>query len=114
MALEDAILDELKAQTKWLRLLGIQSLRQVLAQALKNEKQRAVYELSDGVRTSREVAQKAGVGAGTVATLWAEWISTGVCSESPKQAGRAAHLASLASLGIEVPNAKSLAGEVQA
>jgi hypothetical protein len=93
------ILMELREQTKWLRLAGFQVLRSELNRLLRTDKQRAVYELSDGHRTVREVARLAGVGVGSVSRLWSLWIAAGVCSESPSAPGRAQHLAPLSQLG---------------
>jgi hypothetical protein len=99
----DPILAELREQTRWLRLSGLQMLRLELDRLLRTDKQRAVYELSDGRRTVREVARIAGVGSGSVSRLWTTWIAAGVCSESPAAAGRAQHLVSLSQLGVDVP-----------
>lgn len=102
-AADDLVLGELRAQTRWLRLLGLQALRPLLEQVLSTEKQRLVYELSDGQRTTREVGRLATVSAGTVSRLWSEWLAVGICSEVHGASGRAQHLASLSSLGIIVP-----------
>ncbi len=96
------VVAELRAQTRWLRLLGLQALRPLLTQVLATGKQKIVYELSDGKRTSRQIAQEAGVGAGSVSRLWAGWIAVGICTESREHPGRAEHLASLTSIGIDV------------
>lgn len=58
---DDLILSELREQTKWLRLMGFQGLRPLLQQWLRTDKHRAVFEHSDGQRSSREVAKLAGV-----------------------------------------------------
>src|SRR5437016_2508704 len=96
------IIKELRAQTKWLRLIGMQQLRAVVAACVTTEKQRAVFELSDGKRTAREVAKLAGVGVGSVSRMWSRWITLGVCSESELAAGRAEHLISLSQLDLGV------------
>lgn len=98
----DALLEELQAQTPWLRLLGLQALKPVLGDTLRTEKQRRAYELSDGVRTTREVASAAGVGAGSVSRWWTTWARLGLMTESPTHAGRWMHLASLTDLGLDV------------
>jgi hypothetical protein len=103
LAQDNDILQELRQQTRWLRLLGYQALKPMLRDALKNDKQRLVYEYSDGNRTSREIAGMAGVGAGTVSKLWTTWQAEGICIESPLRPGRAQHLAPLSRLGIELP-----------
>jgi hypothetical protein len=99
----DPVLAELREQTKWLRLLGLQALRPLLGQVLRTEKQRAVFEFSDGERSAREVARLAGVGVGSVSRMWSQWIADGLCAESPTAPGRAQHLASLSQLGLEAP-----------
>ncbi len=103
MATNDEMMAELRAQTSWLRLLGLQSLRPTLQELLKSDKQKLVYEHSDGSKTTRQVAEAAGTGAGTVSRWWTEWLATGVCVEAAGHPGRAKHLASLSDLGLLMP-----------
>ncbi len=114
MSENEDILQELREQTKWLRLLGFQALKPALLAVLQSDKQRAVYEHSDGKRTVRDVAALAGVGAATVSRLWNEWLSAGLCTESPQRPGRAQHLAPLSRLGIEVTTSPTTNGAVKA
>jgi hypothetical protein len=100
---DDVVIDLLREQARWLRLLGLQALRPLLERVLVTDKQKAIYELSDGRRTTREIARDAGVGAGSVSRLWSEWLASGMCAPSPVASGRAQHLSSLSALGIEVP-----------
>ena len=109
----DEILQELREQTKWLRLLGFQALKPALLAVLQSDKQRGVYEHSDGKRTVREVAALAGVGPATVSRLWNEWLAAGLCTESPQRPGRAQHLAPLSRLGIELTASPALNGAVK-
>src|SRR5450759_4125504 len=106
---EDAILTELRAQTSWLRLLGLQTLRPLLLQLLTGDKQRLAYEMSDGHRSGRQVGEAAGVSQQTMSRWWGEWLAAGICSEVPSAPGRAQRLVSLASLGIALPKS-SLTG----
>lgn len=103
MSTEEAIFLQLREQTKWLRLLGLQALRALLAEILLTDKQKLVYELSDGSRTVREIGKLAGVGAGTVSVLWREWMAVGICTESSQRAGRAQHVTPMSRLGMVVP-----------
>ena len=103
MAGEDPILEELRTQTGWLRLLALQTLRPALESALPTDRQKLAYELSDGSRGTRQVAEAVGAGPGTISRWWTEWIALGICSEVPGSAGRARHLASLSALGVPVP-----------
>jgi hypothetical protein len=105
MTADSEILAELREQTKWLRLLGFRSLRPLISEVLTSERDRLVYELSDGVRTARELGKVAGVSHPTVLRLWQDWRALGLCVESTKQPGRAEHLVALSRLGISVPMA---------
>ena len=100
MTTDDAILAELRLQTPWLRFPGLQALRPVLASTLKSEKHKLAYEPSNGLMTTRQVSEGAGIGAATVSGRWSEWLALGVCIEEPKVAGRAKHLAPFVALGI--------------
>ena len=99
----DPVLAELREQTKWLRLLGLQALRPILKDALQTDKQRLIYEYSNGDRTTREVGKLAGVSISVVSRLWTQWIAAGICVESPKMAGRAQHLITLSQVGMDIP-----------
>lgn len=97
------VLAELRRQTQWLRLLGLQQLRPLLDRTLESDSHRLVYELSDGERTVREIATAAKVGAATMSRLWNRWASIGIVVENERHAGRMAHLISLTDLGMPVP-----------
>lgn len=103
MPIDGDILEGLREQTKWLRLLGLQALRPVLEQTLRTDKHRLVYEYSNGLRSVRDIAALTGTSTKSVTTWWSEWLSLGICTESRSQAGRAVHLAPLSRLGIDVP-----------
>jgi len=111
MSSEEAVLRQLREQTRWLRLIGLQALKPLIPAVLKTDKQRLVYELTDGQRTVRDVAGAAGVGTGTVSRLWADWITLGLCVQSGKVTGRAEHLTSLAALGYDIPVTEGRRGE---
>jgi hypothetical protein len=99
---DDAILEELREQSKWLRLLGLQALRPLLVDVLSVDKHKIAYEVSDGTRSVREVGKLSGMSPTTVSTLWREWMAVGICSESRARAGRAQHVMPLTRLGITV------------
>ncbi len=110
MALDDAILTELREQTKWLRLLGLSSLRPLVASALQTERDRLVYELSDGMRSTRDLAKLTGTSQMTVNRLWQDWLAMGICAESRVRPGRAQQLVSLSKLGVAVPKMSPATG----
>jgi hypothetical protein len=104
------MLRELRQQTQWLRLLGLQQLRPLLLTMLSTNSQKTIYELSDGQRSVRDIARLAGVGSATVSRLWNQWQSQGVATESDRYPGRAKHLMSLTELGIDVPQSPTQSG----
>ena len=69
----DPILLELREQTAWLRLMVRSAVLPVMKDELKDPKARAAYVLSDGSRTTREVAAEVGAGKSSVARWWARW-----------------------------------------
>lgn len=103
MAGEDELVKELREHGKWLRLLGLASLRPLLATTVASDRDRLIYELSDGTRSTRDIANLAGVSKMTVSRLWQDWLAIGLCTESKGTEGRAEHLVSLAKVGIAVP-----------
>jgi hypothetical protein len=103
VATDEALLLELRKQTEWLRLLGIQQLRPLLLDTLSSDAHRMVYELSDGTRSVREIASAAGVSAASVSRFWSRWASLGLVVESEQYPGRSKHLMSLTALGLPSP-----------
>lgn len=90
--MQDDLLNELREQTRWLRLLGLQSLKSAISDVITTETHRKVYELSDGKRTTRAIASDAGVSPSTVSRLWKTWHAQGIVYESHSQPGRMVHL----------------------
>lgn len=89
---------------KWTRFAGMQQLKNVVTQNLKSDPEMLVYELSDGNRGTREVAQLAGLGSNaTVARFWQKWSRIGLVEPSKRFPGRFQHICSLEELGLTVP-----------
>src|SRR4051812_34796008 len=99
----DPLLAELKTTNELLRLLLMPTLRASLEDILKSAAERRAYELADGSRTTREIAQGAGASIGPVSGWSKKWRTHGVALELP--GGGAKHVMSLTALGIEVPKA---------
>jgi DNA-binding transcriptional MocR family regulator len=97
----DEVLVELREQTRWLRFLGLQALAPALESTLKSDSERSAYDVSDGTRSTRAVADMVGVSQKTISNWWQKWASAGIATTDPT--GRAAHMASLRSAGIEIP-----------
>lgn len=89
---------------KWTRFAGMQQLKNIVTQNLKSDPEMLVYELSDGNRGTREVAQLAGIGSNaTVARFWQRWSKIGIVEPSKRFPGRFQHICSLEELGLTVP-----------
>lgn len=91
------VLEEILA---WTRAMAIPGVRKTLEATLLSANERQVYELSNGERTTREIAVEVGVGHNTVARWWRKWRALGICVEATQ--GRAKHLVRLNDLGIPI------------
>jgi len=89
---------------KWTRFAGMQQLRTIMTQNLETDTEMLVYELSDGERTTREIARLAGVGSNaTIAKYWKKWTKIGIVEPSEKRRGRYQRICSLEAVGLTVP-----------
>jgi hypothetical protein len=94
------ILAELREQTRWLRFRALRALGPILETALRNDRERLAYELSDG-RPSKAIGDAVGVRGQSILKWWARWLAAGIAVE--QKGGRVVRLASLTQLGIPVP-----------
>jgi len=84
----------------WTRFANHRALTDALRRTLADQKEFAVYELTDGTRTQAQVAKAAGVSQPTVSRLHAKWRRQGLL----RQAGGAeTHLTSPRDLGLDPP-----------
>lgn len=91
---------------KWQRLQGIGMLRKKAKgeNLLADEKDILVYYHSDGNKSTRDLAKKAGVGRSKVRRLWKKWIDAGIAEPTEKYGGgRCKRLFELNELGVELP-----------
>jgi len=89
---------------KWTRFAGMQQLCSILTQNLTTDTEMLVYELSDGERTTREIARLAGVGSNaTIASYWKKWSKIGIVEPSERRRGRYQRICSLEEVGLTVP-----------
>jgi hypothetical protein len=99
-----SIENKLDQLLKWTRFAGLQQLRNVLTQHLGTDKELLIYELSDGERTTREIAQLVRVGSNaTVAGYWKKWSKLGIVEPSQKRQGRFQRICSLEEVGLTIP-----------
>jgi len=95
----DLVLAELREQTRWLRFLGLQALSPVLMSALRDERERQAYELSDGSRGTREIGDAVRVSPMTISNWWKRWAAIGIVQQDAR--GRAARIVSISALGLD-------------
>jgi hypothetical protein len=88
----DPIVAELRAQTRWLRLIAAQAALPRLQAVVVSPAHKRVYDLSNGVRSTRDVAAAAKVGVATVSRLWNQWAGIGLMVESDRYPGRYEHV----------------------
>ncbi|MHA1972625.1 MAG: hypothetical protein ACTSW1_06525 [Candidatus Hodarchaeales archaeon] len=89
----------------WYRQTPQSNTKELLETILDSPKKLAVYNLSNGKRTTRSIVAKTGVGTGSVSRWWTEWIKKGIALPMPKAAGnRAIKLFELKDYGIEIPS----------
>lgn len=102
----DRMIRLLEEILKWEKIGGIQQVKNVLAELLKTDVEKLVYENSDN-RTSREISEITGVSHATVINYWKKWAKYGIVEEVRAQGGtRYKRIFSLSDFGIEVPEVK--------
>jgi len=87
----------------WLRFQNRGNLALTLEQAFSSDRERLMYELTDGRRSQGDIAKLVGVAQPTVLYTWNRWRRMGVVVEVPGVKGRCRRLASLRDLGLDVP-----------
>ena len=82
----------------WLKVQHREVLRSILVQTLSTSSDRKVYELSDGSRIAKEVAEAASVSEATVSRRWQTWREAGILVDTSDR-WKPRHLQSIESLG---------------
>lgn len=94
---QESILEELRAQTRWLRLLALPELRKAAETVLDTPRKRAIYELTTGERSVREISDLTGASTGAISGYWAEWERAGLVTKPER---RFVYVVSLDALGL--------------
>lgn len=98
----DEVKDLLQEILRWLKFLGWKRAGEVLAETLKTENERLMYQQSDG-KSTIEVAKIAKVSHVTVYKYWQKWAAAGIVKPFEGYKGRYERAFSLEDFGIEVP-----------
>jgi len=101
---EDKMIELLEELVKWTKVASIPKVKELLLSILKSPEEMIAYQISDGEKTSREVADVANVSQSSIAKWWKDWIRAGIAESASVQRGeRAKRIFSLDDFGIEVP-----------
>lgn len=103
----EKIHQELREIKFWTRFSAMPTIRRAIVENLRDDVDKLVYDLSDGNRSTREIAsivsnENRSITHVTVANLWKKWSILGLVVPT-KRRGRYMKVFSLTSLGIEVP-----------
>jgi hypothetical protein len=112
---EETIKDKLDELIFWTRFSALPTFRAVLLDNMKEEIDKLVYELSNGERSTRDIAKilKQGgrkIAHVTVANMWNKWLILNIVIPA-KRKGRYKKVISLDSIGVEVPPLNVSKGE---
>lgn len=113
MTTNEGLMESLDEIRRWVKILALPVLREGLAAELGTPESRKVYQLTDGTRTIREVAESAGVGFGTVQRSWQLWASKGLLEPAARQ-GRFRRIVDLNEIGlgpVEKPGRSNAVGK---
>ena len=95
---------KLEELLKWTRIATKQQIRPFISKNLETDMETAIYELSDGSRSTRDIAQILGkVSHVTVSRYWKKWGNLSIVEPSPTYQGRYKKICSLEEVGISVP-----------
>ena len=104
---ENALLQKLDELIFWIKLSAMPSIRKAVVDNLRTDIDKLVYQLSDGNRSTREIANIIRRGGRsithvTVMNMWRKWAILNLVMPTQRR-GRYMRVISLESLGIEIP-----------
>ena len=104
---EKTLSEKLDELIFWTKFSALPTFRTLIIDALREDVDKFVYELSDGERSTREIARMISKGGRrithvTVANMWQKWSLMNLVMPTERR-GRYKRVVSLESIGIEVP-----------
>jgi transposase-like protein len=97
---------------KWQRFENFPKLRKALLDTLKTDREKLVYENTDGDKSRNDISRDTGVPESTIKDWWDKWYDQGILQPSGKRKGRPQKIMPLEDMGIDIPKsavAKSIA-----
>jgi len=95
------ILNKLNEIELWLRFSCRNSLKDLVEETLRDEKDMLIYELTNGTNSSTVISKKAKCSQPTVINIWNRWKRLGIVTEISGIPGRCKVLSSLEELGLK-------------
>lgn len=99
---------------KWNRFENFPKLRKILLDTLRTDLEKLAYELTDGERSRRDIANMMGLPDSTIRSWWDKWYDFGILEPSGKRKGRPQKIMALEDMGIETPKLPSKKPEAKA
>lgn len=102
---DDRIVELLEELVYWTKETIFPQIRQLLLKNLESPEEKIAYSLSDGEKTTRQVASKVKAGKDTIAKWWNNWIAVGIAEPISTKGGghRAKQKFLLKDFGIDIP-----------
>jgi len=99
-----AILDRMERTERLVRFVAHRQARDLIEEHLTKTIERRVYELSDGIRSSRDIEKTVAkeVTQRTVVSWWQKWRKLGLVEQSRIYSGRMQQLMPLDELGLSL------------
>lgn len=98
------ISENLKELVKWSKFSAKKQLKEIINQNLKTENELKIFELTDGINSTRDISKILGnIGHVTIASNWKKWHKIGIVDPSCHYQGRFQRICSLEELGINIP-----------
>jgi len=85
--MDEEIVEVLIQIEKWLKVISIPKVKEILKNTLKSSEERKVYHYSDG-RNQSEISELSGVSQPTVSNYWNKWAKLGIVHQSNDYKGR--------------------------
>lgn len=106
-----AMLGKLDEISLWLRFSCRNALKETVRFTLRDDRDRIIYEMTDGNNSTTEISKKANCSQPTVSNIWNRWKKIGIVVEVSGVAGRCKVLCTLDELGIDISDKKLSAND---
>jgi len=94
-------LDAKKTLSEWVKLIGLNKLKKIIEDNFNEPYLFDLYEKSDGLKTTRDLATEFPISPKTVTSYWDKWTELGIMEKVSVQRGeRGKKLFSLSEIGI--------------